>query len=171
MFVKTASLNAIVSPIGGLMVSALLDRCGRKNTLYLINVFAMSAWILKATASRTNRDYMFAQLMLARVIVGITCGLASSPCSIYTAEISHASIRGRMSIMTPLGIASGVLVIYIVGIFIPVGNLYLGRALKMYSYLYIFNYRPIGDFCHTFASYYHWLVSWWSTFCPKHRAG
>lgn len=102
------------------MVSLLLDRYGRKNTLYLINIFSMSAWIIKATASRTNRDYMFVQLMFARVIIGITCGLASSPCSIYTAEIVHASIRGRMSIMTPLSIASGVLVIYILGFFIPV---------------------------------------------------
>lgn len=122
---STASINAIVSPIGGLMVSVLLDRFGRKNTLYLINVFAMSAWILKATASRTNRDYMLVQLMLARVIVGITCGLASSPCSIYTAEISHPSIRGRMSIMTPLGISSGVLFIYAAGCFIPVRIFYV----------------------------------------------
>lgn len=119
-FANAASLNAIISPIGGLMVSALLDRCGRKNTLYLINVFAMAAWICKATASRTDRDQMFVQLMLARVFIGLTCGLASSPCAIYTAEISHASLRGRMSIMTPLGIASGVLIIYIMGFFIPV---------------------------------------------------
>lgn len=104
------------------MISVLLDRYGRKNTLYLINVVAILAWFIKASASQTDRDSMFVQVMIARILIGVMCGLASSPCSIYTAEISHASLRGRMSIMSPLGIGSGVLFIYVMGYFIPVST-------------------------------------------------
>lgn len=102
------------------MVSLVLDRYGRKNTMYLINVFAIASWITVATASYTDRSSMFAQILAARILIGISSGLSSSPCAIYTAEISHPSLRGRMSILSSLGIAVGILFIYIVGYFIPV---------------------------------------------------
>lgn len=102
------------------MVSVILDRIGRKRTFYLINMLAIASWLIKATASRTDRSAMFAQVMVARVMLGIMCGLASAPCAIYTAEIVHASLRGRMSIITPLGISVGVLFTYVIGYYIPV---------------------------------------------------
>lgn len=102
------------------MVSLVLDRFGRKNTLYLINIFSIAAWAVTATASSTDRNGLYAQILAARVLIGISSGLSSSPCAIYTAEISHSSLRGKMSILSSQGIAFGILFIYVVGYIIPV---------------------------------------------------
>lgn len=103
------------------MVSLVLDRFGRKNTFYLINAFSIASWITIATSSNTDRESMFAQLLAGRILHGISSGLSSSPCAIYTAEIAHSSLRGRMSILSSLGISIGILFVYITGFFIPVG--------------------------------------------------
>lgn len=102
------------------MVSLVLDRFGRKNTFYLINAFSFASWITIATASNTDRESMFSQLLAGRILLGISSGLSSSPCAIYTAEIAHSSLRGRMSILSSLGISVGILFVYITGFFIPV---------------------------------------------------
>lgn len=117
-------MNAIICPVGGLLVSVVLDRIGRKNTFYAINVIACCSWIIVATASRTDRSSMYAQLLCGRVLIGLSGGLASSPCGIYTAEVAHSSLRGRMSILSSLGISIGIFFVYIMGYFIPV-NIYL----------------------------------------------
>lgn len=103
------------------MVSLVLDRLGRKKTFFLVNAFSFASWITVATASHTDRESMFAQLLAGRILLGISSGLSSSPCGIYTAEIAHSSIRGRMSILSSLGISVGILFVYIAGFFIPVG--------------------------------------------------
>lgn len=105
------------------MVSLVLDRLGRKNTFYLINIFSFASWITIATASINDRESMFAQLLAGRILLGISSGLSSSPCAIYTAEIAHSSLRGRISILSSLGISVGILFVYITGFFIPVGVL------------------------------------------------
>lgn len=73
-----------------------------------------------ALANSVDKQLMFIQLLVARFIIGICIGLSSSPSAVYSAEIAHPSLRGRISVLTSLTIGLGILLIYILGYFIPV---------------------------------------------------
>lgn len=98
----------------------MLDAYGRKNTLYIINVVSIVSWTLMATASTLDKDAMFVQILVSRLLIGITTGLASSPSCVYSAEIAHPRLRGRLSVLTSQAIAFGILLIYALGFGIPV---------------------------------------------------
>lgn len=149
-FLKTASINAIACPIGGLLCSYVLDKYGRKKTLYTINllsvrqiwsgtcIFSASfnllnflfhfllkkiqviSWGMMAMASSVDKELMFIQLLVARFIIGICIGLSSSPSAVYSAEIAHPTLRGRISVITSVTIGAGILLVYCLGYFIPV---------------------------------------------------
>lgn len=57
-------------PFGGLLAGFMLDRVGRKKTLYFINFISVISWAMMAFASRTDSVFLFVQLMVARVIIG-----------------------------------------------------------------------------------------------------
>lgn len=86
---------------------------------------------MMAMANRVDRELMFIQLLVARFIIGICIGLSSSPSAVYSAEIAHPSLRGRISVLTSLTIGLGVLLIYTLGYFIPVR---FGLILIAYSH-------------------------------------
>lgn len=73
-----------------------------------------------AMASSTDKDLMYTQLLVARFIIGICIGLSSSPSAVYSAEIAHPNLRGRISVLTSVTIGLGILLIYVLGYFIPV---------------------------------------------------
>uniref|UniRef100_W8AY91 Facilitated trehalose transporter Tret1 n=2 Tax=Ceratitis capitata TaxID=7213 RepID=W8AY91_CERCA len=113
-----ASINTLSCPLGGLLSGMLLDKLGRKNTLYVLNVIALTAWALMAFAVESDVDIVFIQLMVSRFCIGIAMGIASAPVGVYSAEISLPRIRGRLILGTSVSIALGILVIYILGYFI-----------------------------------------------------
>lgn len=119
---STASINAIACPIGGLLCSYVLDKYGRKKTLYTINMLSVVSWGMMAMASSVDKELMFIQLLVARFIIGICIGLSSSPSAVYSAEIAHPTLRGRISVITSVTIGLGILLIYVLGYFIPVSD-------------------------------------------------
>lgn len=70
VFVYTASINAIACPFGGLLCSYVLDKYGRKKTLYTINILSIISWGIMAMASSVDKELMFVQLLVARFIIG-----------------------------------------------------------------------------------------------------
>ncbi|XP_050323607.1 facilitated trehalose transporter Tret1 isoform X2 [Bactrocera neohumeralis] len=113
-----ASINTLSCPLGGLLSGFLLDKMGRKNTLYVLNGIALASWALMALAVESNADTVFIQLMVSRFCIGIAMGIASAPVGVYSAEISLPRIRGRLILGTSVSIAAGILVMYIMGYFI-----------------------------------------------------
>ncbi|EDV92198.1 facilitated trehalose transporter Tret1 [Drosophila grimshawi] len=114
-----ASINNMACPLGGLMVGFFLDRIGRKYTILLTNLIGLLGWLLLATSFLyCNRDYVYAQMLLGRAFGGIMIGMFVSPVGVYSAEISLPSIRGRLILGTSIGLASGILLMYILGYFI-----------------------------------------------------
>ncbi|XP_073811259.1 facilitated trehalose transporter Tret1-2 homolog [Musca autumnalis] len=113
-----ASVNLFFAPVGGLLSGLLLDKLGRKRTMYVLNVFGFISWVLMATASQQDQYAMFMQLMVARCIQGIGMGLSSAPVGVYSAEISTPKIRGRLILGTSISVAAGITVVYILGYFI-----------------------------------------------------
>ncbi|KAH8387757.1 hypothetical protein KR093_009417, partial [Drosophila rubida] len=114
-----ASFQNIACPVGGLLVSFFLDRIGRKHTILLTNLMGLIGWILLATSFlHENRDYIYAQMLVGRAFGGIMIGMFVSPVGVYSAEISLPRIRGRLILGTSIGLASGILLMYLLGFFI-----------------------------------------------------
>lgn len=106
-------------PLGGLLVSFFLDRIGRKYTIMLTNLFGLVGWLLLATSfMHEDRDYRYAQMLVGRAFGGVMIGMFVSPVGVYSAEISLPRIRGRLILGTSIGLASGILLMYLLGYFI-----------------------------------------------------
>ncbi|XP_053964931.1 facilitated trehalose transporter Tret1-like [Anastrepha ludens] len=114
-----ASINSMACPIGGLIVGYLMDRFGRKNTMLLTNLVGLLGWALLVTAPfQSSRDLIFIQLLLGRFVSGLMMGAALSPVGSYSAEISLPRIRGRLILGSSIAIATGILLMYVLGFFI-----------------------------------------------------
>lgn len=98
----------------------IFDRYGRRNIFFWMCVLEVFGWTITATAHTSDPGWMFAQVLIGRLLTGLAHGLAVGPCSVYAAEISHASIRGRaLSLVTVLN-TLGMLLVYILGFLMPV---------------------------------------------------
>lgn len=80
-----AAITAIFSPIGGLLSGYFLDKFGRRMTLICINVISIISWLIIGYSSKSDVNILFAQLMVARIIIGEHC--RTVPC----AESKHSS--------------------------------------------------------------------------------
>ncbi|KAM7346242.1 facilitated trehalose transporter Tret1 isoform 1-T3 [Cochliomyia hominivorax] len=114
-----SSINTMACPLGGLLVGYLLDRVGRKNTIVFTDICGVLGWALLATAPlQKDTSAIFIQILIARFLSGIMIGLCVSPVGVYSAEISLPRIRGRLILGTSIGIAAGILFMYVLGYFI-----------------------------------------------------
>lgn len=109
-----------MGPFGGILTMLIFDRYGRKNIFFWMCMLELAGWTIISTASSTSRDWMFAQVLIGRLFTGLAHGLAVGPCSVYAAEISHASIRGRALSMVTVISTLGLLLVYLLGYFMPV---------------------------------------------------
>ncbi|XP_037948098.1 facilitated trehalose transporter Tret1-2 homolog [Teleopsis dalmanni] len=114
-----SSINTMACPLGGLLVGYLMDRIGRKNTIIFTNIVGVLGWAFLAAAPlHTDRNATYVQMLIGRFLSGIMIGLCVSPVGVYSAEISLPKIRGRLIMGTSIGIAAGILFMYILGYFI-----------------------------------------------------
>lgn len=65
-----AAITAIFSPFGGLLSGYMLDKFGRRMTLIFINVISIVSWLIIGYSSKQDASILFAQLILARIIIG-----------------------------------------------------------------------------------------------------
>ncbi|ALC40834.1 CG4607 [Drosophila busckii] len=115
-----ASINTLSCPLGGLLSGFLLDRIGRKYTLYVLNILGIISWAMLGTATGNEDSLMSfsSQLLVSRFIIGLVMGLASAPSGVYAAEISLPKIRGSLILGTSISVALGITVLYCIGYFI-----------------------------------------------------
>lgn len=116
----SVSVSAINIPFGSLICGYILDLYGRKLTLVLLNLLSITSWGLMATASTKDRDTMYIQIMIARVLMGILTGISTSPAGIYGAEVAHKNLRGRLLVLSTLFTSVGMLISYFLGFLFPV---------------------------------------------------
>jgi MFS transporter, SP family, arabinose:H+ symporter len=94
--------------IGSMFAGRMAEAYGRKRVLLSIAlVFAFTS-ILTAIAPE------FSFFVIVRLLGGLAVGAASMLSPLYIAEISPASIRGRMVALNQLGITFGILVSYLI---------------------------------------------------------
>lgn len=126
-----ASITAIASPFGSPLSGYLADKIGRRGTLIVVNVIAMISWIIVGFSSREDANLFFIELMVGRALIGITIGMMTAPAVMYTSEICHPKLRGRLTVLsTPLFVSVGTVVAYILGYLIPV-SYYYGLKLNL----------------------------------------
>ncbi|XP_055916158.1 uncharacterized protein LOC129949001 [Eupeodes corollae] len=128
-----ASISSITSPLGALMAALLMDRIGRKKVVIIVNLFAIASWALMALALQEHSHSVYIQLLISRCIIGITMGMGSSPSGLYGAEISVAKIRGRLILGVSISVASGILLVYVLGYFIRTDWHMLAMILLAYQ--------------------------------------
>ena len=108
-----AAASALLGCVVGVSFAGLFsDRLGRKATLVL------SGLLFLCSAVGTAIPNQFSFFVLFRVLGGIGVGVASMASPMYIAEITPASVRGRMVSVNQFAIVTGILIIYFVNYFI-----------------------------------------------------
>lgn len=119
-----ASITAIASPFGSPLSGYLTDKIGRRSTLMVVNVIATISWVLIGFSSRDDANIFFIELMIGRALIGVTIGMMTTPAVMYTSEICHPKLRGRLTVLsTPLFVSLGTVVAYLLGYLIPVSSI------------------------------------------------
>uniref|UniRef100_A0A8C0IYF5 Solute carrier family 2, facilitated glucose transporter member 5 n=1 Tax=Chelonoidis abingdonii TaxID=106734 RepID=A0A8C0IYF5_CHEAB len=117
------SLTVSMYPLGGffgsLMVGPLVNKCGRKGTLLINNVFSIVPAILMGTSKVAKT---FEVIILSRIIVGICAGLSSNVVPMYLGEMSPKNLRGAVGVVPQLFITIGILIAQILGLTNILGN-------------------------------------------------
>jgi sugar porter (SP) family MFS transporter len=95
---------------GALVASRLADGLGRRRTLIGVSLVLMAACALSAAAPDA------VVLLLARAVIGLGVGAASSTIPLYLSEIAPPDRRGRLVTLNQLMIVSGILASYVVAL-------------------------------------------------------
>ncbi|MBO3679675.1 sugar porter family MFS transporter [Streptomyces sp. NEAU-YJ-81] len=104
--VASLLVGAIIGVATG---GGLMDRIGRKRTL------ATTAVVFTIGAAVSAVSTSLAELLVARVALGVAIGCSSVAVPAYIAEIAPAHLRGRLVSVNQLMISSGILSSYLVG--------------------------------------------------------
>ncbi|KAL6032306.1 hypothetical protein STEG23_013532 [Scotinomys teguina] len=112
--------------IGSFSVGLFVNRFGRRNSMLLVNLFAVVAGCLMGFAKIAQSVEM---LILGRLIIGIFCGLCTGFVPMYIGEVSPTAYRGAFGTLNQLGIVVGILVAQVFGLSFILGSEELWPAL------------------------------------------
>ncbi|GAB1289271.1 Solute carrier family 2, facilitated glucose transporter member 7 [Apodemus speciosus] len=124
----TVSMFPLGGLLGSLVVGLMVNKWGRKGTLLVNNVFAITSAILMGV-SKVARA--FELIILSRVLVGICAGHASnngisciaySTLPMYLGELAPQNLRGALGTMTEVFVIFGVLLAQIFSLQPILGN-------------------------------------------------
>lgn len=105
--------------IGSFSVGLFVNRFGRRNSMLLVNLFAITGGCLMGFSKIAQSVEM---LILGRLIIGIFCGLCTGFVPMYIGEVSPTSLRGAFGTLNQLGIVIGILVAQIFGLDFILGS-------------------------------------------------
>ncbi|KAJ6658782.1 hypothetical protein lerEdw1_019704 [Lerista edwardsae] len=117
------SLTVSFFPLGGffgsLMVGPMVNKCGRKGTLLINNIFSIIPAILMGCSKVAKT---FEVIIICRIIIGICAGLSSNVVPMYLGEMSPKNLRGAVGIVPQLFITIGILAAQILGMRMILGS-------------------------------------------------
>ena len=102
----------IGAAMGALLAGKLSDTLGRKKLLLLC------AFLFAVTGVGTGWAGTFPLFIGFRILSGVAIGVAALVCPMYIAEISPASLRGRLVAFYQLAITAGILLAYLSNYFL-----------------------------------------------------
>ncbi|XP_003793297.1 solute carrier family 2, facilitated glucose transporter member 7 [Otolemur garnettii] len=115
----TVSMFPLGGLLGSLMVSLLVDRCGRKGALLVNNIFAIIPAILMG-ASKVAKA--FELIIFSRVVLGVCAGISYSALPMYLGELAPKNLRGTVGTMTEVFVIFGVFLAQIFSLQDILGN-------------------------------------------------
>ncbi|XP_055471270.1 solute carrier family 2, facilitated glucose transporter member 7 isoform X1 [Psammomys obesus] len=115
----TVSMFPLGGVLGSLIVGLMVNKWGRKGTLLINNVFAITSAILMG-ASKVARS--FELIILSRVLVGICAGISYSALPMYLGELAPRNLRGTLGTMTEVFSVVGILLGQIFSLQAILGN-------------------------------------------------
>ncbi|XP_060521267.1 facilitated trehalose transporter Tret1-like [Cylas formicarius] len=132
-----AAILCLGAAIGPFPYGSMSDRKGRKLTVIMVAIPIAIAFAILAFATDIRLYY------LARLINGFAIGGCFAVLTMYIAEISNDSNRGKFSCLLGLFIASGVLYPFIVGPYMSIKTLCLSCLAPLALFLVLFTfYNP-----------------------------
>ncbi|XP_054435629.1 solute carrier family 2, facilitated glucose transporter member 7 [Pteronotus mesoamericanus] len=115
----TVSMFPLGGLLGSLIVGLLVDRCGRKGTLLINNVFAIVPAILMGV-SKVAKAYEL--IIVSRVVLGVCAGISYSALPMYLGELAPKNLRGTLGTMTEVFVIVGVFLAQIFSLQAILGN-------------------------------------------------
>lgn len=113
LWAAIVSIFLIGGVTGSLAASWLADKFGRKGALMTGNVFGILGAIVFLLVPSLNSVEM---LLIGRLIVGLSGGLATSLLPMYMTEIAPLKLRGAVGVLCQLGITCGVFLGQVAGL-------------------------------------------------------
>ncbi|ELK30072.1 PREDICTED: solute carrier family 2, facilitated glucose transporter member 3 [Myotis davidii] len=117
------SLSVAIFSVGGMIgsfsVGLFVNRFGRRNSMLIVNLLAITGGCLMGFCKIAES---VAMLILGRLIIGLFCGLCTGFVPMYIGEISPTALRGAFGTLNQLGIVIGILVAQIFGLNIILGT-------------------------------------------------
>ncbi|KAG8231748.1 hypothetical protein J437_LFUL012026 [Ladona fulva] len=123
-----ASVASVTTPIGCLLAGALCEKLGRRGALLAVNIPCFIGWLLIAFVPQTTSpggilggggSAPMALLYTGRALTGLATGMSSAPGPIMVGEISSPKLRGMLVCWNSVAISLGVLLVYMLGAFLP----------------------------------------------------
>lgn len=108
---------SIATPIGCLLSGPILDRRGRRMALALVNLPCLAGWLLIAFSPVfwASNPMPLSLIYAGRILTGVSIGMASTPATVYIAEVAEDRLRPALINGTSISISLGVLIVYIFG--------------------------------------------------------
>lgn len=107
-----AGLLPLSAVFGGLIGGISIEYCGRKGTLFLINITFLISWLLIYYASNFYYIYM------SRCLAGCSVGLATLTLPVYLVETVQPEVRGVLGLLPMTFGNIGILICFVYGIFV-----------------------------------------------------
>ncbi|KAM7421006.1 hypothetical protein PAMA_015279 [Pampus argenteus] len=105
--------------IGSFSVGAMVNKFGRRKSMFLSNILALLGGGLMGLSSLTRS---FEMIIVGRLVIGVFCGLCTGLTPMYVSEISPTALRGAFGTLHQLGVVIGILVAQIFGLEILLGS-------------------------------------------------
>lgn len=118
-----AAITPFTCPYGGPIASYCVTKFGRKGTLIIISIISLIHWLFIGLSHKTDVNIFYVQLLIGRVLTGLCIGMITTPTVMYSTEICHPKLRGRLAVLsTPLFLSLGIGLIYLFGYLTGVRN-------------------------------------------------
>lgn len=108
-----AVMPLIGKMFGSLINGVMNDVIGRKNTVAFSSFNVIAAWLTIGLATTPS------VMLVGRFVGGISEGLSFNAVPMYLGEIASPNVRGLLASLCPVSRVFGILLIYILGAYLP----------------------------------------------------